>query len=60
MSIRVATIVVVSSLFFASVEKPISQSSFSVLQIAKAPNASFTPLLCIGSNVFSAGFVAVP
>jgi hypothetical protein len=59
MSIRVATIIVFSSLISASAGKPVSQSASSVLQIAKTLNASFTPLLCIGSNVFRAGFVVV-
>jgi hypothetical protein len=59
MSTCVAKIVVFSSLISTSVGKPASQSTFSVLQLAKAADAYFTPLLCIGSNVFSAGFVAV-
>jgi hypothetical protein len=60
MSIQVDTIVVFSSLVSVSVEKSALQSAFSVLQIAKTHNASFTSLLCIGTNVFSAGFVVVP
>jgi hypothetical protein len=59
MSIRVATVVVFSSLISTSVGKHALPSAFSVLQIAKTPYASFTPLLCIGSNVFSAGFMAI-